>query len=186
MTPLYHWDVQRESLGSSSWKRGCQTPLLWCSLAYFSFLITMQVFMVRSSCTFLPFLNPQLLNCSCLSVAVSVPKVCYISTRFSPIIVVDIEFRELAIIGSPALFSLNRHCPNSYISAPLGVRCIFRKKKLMVTKSTCWFPLDLGIPDYWNHYTTYSDFLKVVIVVCLFTWMCVTYSFHLQQIFDYF
>lgn len=131
--------IQRESPGSSSWNRGCQMPLLSCSLAYFSFLITMQVPMVRSSCISLPFLNPQLLNCSCFSVAVSVLKVCYISTWFSPIIVVDIEFRELAIIGSPALFSLNRHCPNSYISAPLGVRCIFRKK-LMVTKSTCWFP----------------------------------------------
>lgn len=48
------------------------------------------------------------------------------SLWFSPIIFVDIESRELAIIGSPAFFFFNRYHSNSYILAPLGVRCIFR------------------------------------------------------------
>lgn len=86
----------------------------------------MQDPMVGSSWIFLSFLSPQLLNCSCLSVAVSEFTVDYIFLWFSPIILVDIESREVAIIGSPALVSLNRLCSNSHISAPLGGRCICR------------------------------------------------------------
>lgn len=127
MTSFYHWNVQQESWGVIFMEKEV--------VSYLPFDVHGLILASLSQCKF-PWSVPlgSFFHSSVLGYLIAPASLRLLqclryvlfSLWFSPIIFVGIESRELAITGSPAFFSFNRDHSDSYILAPLGVRCIFR------------------------------------------------------------